>query len=313
MGRSFDTYDGISAAEVGIYSIFLFGSIYLCIKHGFAKSAGWRALLVLSLLRLVGGGMRLATVSMDQDLHNTTLINLYIGWSVCNSLGLGPLVLMLLGLLSRAFESMNRNGHPIIKPMYHRLIQILMLVGMILLITGATQTNYPLDGSTKIDYPQITRIGLALMLIVVGLLCLEAAVAVMNRRYVASGEHRLILVIVLSLPFVIARAAYSAVRIYGHVRSSAYLSLGMSVIMEIIVVTMCQILGFLLDKAPQEPKPVDAEIYGMQRLSDRLYEQQQPPAQYLPPGMYQQQPPQTPPEQYGRRQMRQGRRRARRY
>ncbi len=283
MGRPFDTYDGISAAEVGIYSIFLVGSVYLCIKHGFAKSAGWRALLLLSLLRLIGGGMRLATISMDQDPNNTTLVNLYIGWSVCNSLGLGPLVLMLLGLLSRAFESMNRNGHETIKPIFHRLIQLLMLIGMILLIVGGTQVNYPLDGSLPTEYPLISRIGLALMIVVVGLLCLETALALMNRRYVAPGERRLILVIVLSLPFVIVRVAYSALRIYGHVKSSAYLSLGMSVIMEVIVVTMCQILGFLLDQVPEEPKPAEAEMYGMERLPDGTHQhnkqQQQEPSQ----------------------------------
>ncbi|KJK76773.1 hypothetical protein H634G_07814 [Metarhizium anisopliae BRIP 53293] len=198
----FDTYDVISVVGIPIYVVFLVGAVFLSVKHGFKKSSGWRYLIVLAVARIIGFSFRLAI--MD-DPANTSL---WIGWMTVNGLGLGPLVLVLLGLLSRVFDSVNRQGHVVLTPTHQRLVQLLVLVAIIVTI----------------------------------------------------GEHRILLGVVASLPFVIVRLVYSCLTIFAGVNSNVWIYLGMGVLMEMVVVFMLEVLGFTLDKAPREAKSDDPEL-----------------------------------------------------
>lgn len=257
--RPFNTYDGISVAQIILFTIFLAGAIFLNIKHGFGKSSGWRYLIILALARIIGGGMELGTIS---DPTNESLL---IGWMILNGLGLGPLVLVIVGLLTRVFESINRQGHVFVKPMFLKLVQLLMLVGVILIIVGGTNSTYTIvDGHPIVKYNNLSQVGTGIMIAVIVLVCLTIAFAFMNQGYVAQGEHRIILGAAACMPFIIVRLAYSCALIFGHVRQTAYLMLGLSVIEEIIVVVICQVLGFSLGKAPPMPAQ-DEEMQGGQR------------------------------------------------
>ncbi|KAL3953645.1 hypothetical protein ACCO45_011601 [Purpureocillium lilacinum] len=237
MGRPLDTYDHIAIASLAIYSFFLIGAVYLCIKHGFKRSSGWRFLIILALARIIGDALRLATISAP------TNESLYIGWMTLNGLGLGPLILVLLGLLDRVFDSINRQGHVVVKPMYQRILNLLMLVGIILLIVGGTH-----------------KAGTCIFVAATALLCLETLLAFQNQGYVSEGEHRIILGVVASLPFVIVRLAYSCLLVFGGKTSTVWLYLGLLVIMEMVVVLICEVLGFTLDKAPPKPPKDDQEM-----------------------------------------------------
>lgn len=252
MHRPLDTYDHIAIAEVAIYSLFLIGGVILCIKHGMSRSAGWRFLVILALARLVGSSLRLATIS---DPTNT---NLSIGWMVCNSIALGPLILMLLGLLSRVFDSINRQGQVVVKPIYQRLIQVLMLVSMILLIVGGTKSTYTIqDNKPKVEYAIESRVGMGLIIAVLVFVIFETLLAFRNQGYVSQGEHRIILAVIVALPFVAVRLIYSSLVIFAGHAVSAWLYLGASVLMEMITVLIVEVVGFSLGKAP--PMPVEQE------------------------------------------------------
>ncbi|TQW00380.1 hypothetical protein V2A60_001464 [Cordyceps javanica] len=260
MKRSFDAYDGLAVAQILLYALFLAGAVVLCLRHGFRKSAGWRYLVVLGLVRLIGSALRLATLSAPANQ------GLYVGWLVLSGLGLGPLILTLLGLLSRTFESMRRNGHDVVKPLFHRAIQVLMLVAMILLIVGGFNATFTVSasggGAPQISYASVSRVGNGLMIAVYVLLCLETLLAAVNQGYVAQGEHRILFDVVACLPFVLVRLVYSVLLVFAHVRSTAWLMLAMEVVMEAVVVLICEVLGFLLEARaapPDESKPLDAE------------------------------------------------------
>ncbi|KAJ6444764.1 transmembrane protein [Purpureocillium lavendulum] len=261
MGRPLDTYDHIAIASLVIYTFFIAGGVYLCIKHGFKRSSGWRFLIILALARIIGDALRLATVS------DPTNVSLYIGWMTLNGLGLGPLILVLLGLLDRVFDSINRQGHVVVKPMYQRLLGVLMLVGIVLLIVGGTQSDYHVGagGQPKIEYSAISKAGTGIFAAATALLCLETFLAFSNQGYVSQGEHRIILCVIASLPFVIARLAYSCLLVFGGVTSTVWLYLGLLVIMEMVVVLLCEVLGFTLDKAPPMPPKDDQEMQLHQR------------------------------------------------
>ncbi|KAM3506199.1 hypothetical protein MY10362_002522 [Beauveria mimosiformis] len=260
MNRPFDTYDGLAVAQILLYTPFLGGAIMLCLRHGLAKSAGWRYLAVLALVRLVGSGLRLASLS------SPTNQSLYIGWLVLGGLGLGPLILTLLGLLSRIFASMRRNGHDIVPPLAHRAIQTLMLVAIILLLVGGFSSTLTVSaggGSPEITYTAMSRAGSAIVIAVYVLLCAETLLAFVNQGYVAQGEHRIVLAVVVCLPFVLVRLVYSAMLVFGHVRSTAWLMLGMEVVMEAVVVLICEVVGFTLARVPDEVKAEDIEARPM--------------------------------------------------
>ncbi|KAF4510284.1 hypothetical protein G6O67_002184 [Ophiocordyceps sinensis] len=188
-----------------------------------------------------------------------------------NGLGLGPLLLMLLGLVSRVFDSINRRAHVVVTPAHRRLVEILMLVAIILLVVGGTQSTVTVQGGQpKIAYSTVSRAGTGIMVAVLGLLCLEVLLAFGNRGHVAQGEHRIILGVALSVPFVLVRTVYSCLVVFGGVSSNVWLYLGMLVIMEMIVVLICEALGFSLDKVPAPvPKDDQAQLrdgqYGLDR------------------------------------------------
>ncbi|KAJ6445373.1 acetyltransferase (GNAT) domain-containing protein [Purpureocillium lavendulum] len=264
MSRPLDFYDRVAIATIVVFSFYLIGGVWLSVKHGFQKSSGWRFLIILSLARLIGSSLRLATID------DPTNENLYVGWMVLNGLGLGPLVAMLTGVLNRAFEGIweNRGGAFVFRPAYQKPVDLLMLVGLILVIVGGTESdfNVPADGANpSIDYAGLTVAGIAIFVAVTGILLLEVALAAINWTYVSRGEHRIVGTVAAALPFVIVRLVYSCIEVFGDVTPSRGEYLGMFVIMEMIIVFMCEVLGFSLDKGPRRSRQGGGSMPGMGR------------------------------------------------
>ncbi|KAK7428940.1 hypothetical protein QQZ08_004557 [Neonectria magnoliae] len=249
-----NTYERIAIAEIVVYAFFLFGGVFLCFKHGLKRSAGWRFLVILALARLIGSAMLLATIN---DPNN---MSLYIGWMTLNGVGFGPLILMLLGLLDRLFESINRQGRQLIQPLYQRAVSLLMLVAMILLIVGGTNADYTVvNGTPKISYPVESRIGAGLMVGVLAFLIFETVLVVRNQGFIAEGEHRILIAVIASLPFVIVRLIYTCVLILGNKSQGVWFYLAGGVIMEMMVVIICEAVGFTLEKVTPKPKDAGTE------------------------------------------------------
>ncbi|OAA71364.1 hypothetical protein ISF_01915 [Cordyceps fumosorosea ARSEF 2679] len=245
--RPFDAYDGLAAAQVPLYTVFLAGAVLLCLRHDFRKSSGWRYLLVLSLVRVVGASLRLATLAAPTDR------GLYTGWAVLSSLGMGPLVLTLLALLSRAFQSMRDNWPPS-SLLLHRATLALMLVAIVLLVIGGVSSSGGKDGGGT--QTTLSHVGSVLLLGVFALLCAQALLAWVNLGRVAGGERRVVLAVVACLPFVLVRLVYGIIKTFTHIASTAWLMLGMEVAMEVVVVLVCEVVGFTLAVVPEEFKPV---------------------------------------------------------
>ncbi len=248
--RPIDTQDYISIAEIIVYSFYLVGGIYLCIKHGVSRTAGFRFLVILALARLIGASMLLAT------LGDATNKRLYIGWAVTNGVGLGPLILMILGLLSRVFDAMDGNGRTVLPPRYGRIVQILMIVAIILVIVGGMRSDYHTNGaSITVDYNTISRAGMGLMIVVTVAIVAQLAIATVYLNRIPTGESRILPAVAVALPFVIVRLAYGCLTILGNKHSSIWVYLGTSVLMEFIICLIVEIVGFSLKKLPKHEDP----------------------------------------------------------
>lgn len=244
-----DDYDKIAIVEIVFYSFFFVAGVFLCWKHGFSKSDGWRFAIILALARLIGSSLRLATIS------DPTNVSLYVGWLTLNGLGLAPLVLLLLGLLQRLFDSLNRQGHVVVQPILQRGILLLMIVAMILIIVGGTSSSYTLNGNTpSIHYPATSKAGIALLILVFVLVVFESLLAFRHQGSIAEGEHRVLIAVFISLPFLLVRLVYGAILVLGNIHGSVWLFLGAGVIMEIVVVLVCEAVGLTLEALPKNER-----------------------------------------------------------
>lgn len=86
--------DAVAIVQVVAFIPILAFGIVLAMRHGFAKSSGWVLLITFSICRLVGAICQLIAIS-----HPST--GVYTASIVCISIGLSPLALVCLGLLTR--------------------------------------------------------------------------------------------------------------------------------------------------------------------------------------------------------------------
>jgi hypothetical protein len=73
-------------------------SILLASRHGFAKSAGWYFLIAFTLVRTVGAICEIISIQSFS-------VGVFIAALICSSIGLAPLTLLCLSMLSRVYVS----------------------------------------------------------------------------------------------------------------------------------------------------------------------------------------------------------------
>ena len=84
----------VSIAEIVVYIPLLLLAIVVCSRHGFSKSSGWIYTVVLSVIRIAGSACQLLTYTN----HSASLLQ----WTmILDSVGVSPLLLATLGMLSR--------------------------------------------------------------------------------------------------------------------------------------------------------------------------------------------------------------------
>ena len=87
--------DGVAIFRLVYYAPCIVGSLVVAWKHGFLKSSGWIFLSIFSILRVVGAAAQIATID---NLNNNTAFTIAL---ICSVMGLSPLLMATLGLLSR--------------------------------------------------------------------------------------------------------------------------------------------------------------------------------------------------------------------
>ncbi|KAJ6076112.1 hypothetical protein N7499_008093 [Penicillium canescens] len=241
-----DYRHGISILEIIVYIPTFFLALWMAFHHGFKKSSGWYFFVVFSLARIIGAACYLATINAPSN------IDLYITWAVCTSLGISPLILACVGLLSRANDSIMRKTANPLSPLLFRAVSLLSLVALIVSIVGSTENSDITHGLVNTK----TQVALVLFLVTwVGVCILFLLVA--NRSHsIEDGEHRLLLAVGISLPLILVRLIYSFIYSFGHKSDFSMLSgnvtvqLVMSVLEEIVIVLVCLGIGLTLQVRP---------------------------------------------------------------
>lgn len=236
--------DSIALVELIFYIPFALLSIFVCYRHGFHQSSGWIYTLILCIVRIIGS---ICQFVQDQS-QSTSLLETVL---VLDSVGLSPLLLATLGLLSRFVNFINTKSTPNFTLRHFRILQLVIVVGLILGIVGGTSTTY---ASGTYQTPVTSKVGVILYIVgFVGLIIIFILSTPKVSR-IPSRERRVPLVVALALPFIFVRLIYSILSVFLHnhlfstAAGSVPVRITMSLIEEFIVVSLYASLGLLVDK-----------------------------------------------------------------
>jgi hypothetical protein len=139
---------------------------------------------------------------------------------------------------------------------FHALT-VLTLVALVLCIVGAIKSSD--SGSTNyLGKPQtLTKVGVVLFLAAWAGLWLLLIVMVISSSLVEKGEHRLIVAVAISVPFIFVRLIYSLLVVFANnrrfniVTGSVTINLVMAVLEEFVVAILCLSVGLSLQVRPK--------------------------------------------------------------
>ncbi|CAG8885598.1 unnamed protein product [Penicillium egyptiacum] len=252
-----DYRHGISILELIVYSPTLFLALWMALHHGFKRSSGWFFFILFCLARIVGAACYLATI------HHASDVDLYITWAVCTSLGLSPLLLACIGLLSRANDSIMRKTAKALPLAVFRLVGLFALVGVILSVVGATKNSNIAHGLVTTE----TKVGLIFYLVAWIGVCGLFLLLLKRTESIEDGEHRLLLAVGVSLPLILVRLTYSFIYNFGQnaefnmLSGNVTIQLVMSVLQELLVVLVCLGIGLTLQVRPAAEYTQQSSVY----------------------------------------------------
>jgi len=156
-------------------------------------------MIVLSLARIIGAAMELATIS------SPTSVALYTGSAILTNVGFSPLVLATLGLLSRLIDSIHKSHKTIIDTRMLRVIELVILIGLILGIVGGVDAGSDYGKSGHYTPGSLNKAGTALLVVSFAFIIISIIITSFATPHAEQGEHRLFYAMVVALPFLTCR------------------------------------------------------------------------------------------------------------
>lgn len=248
---------GVSIGEIVVYTPALLIAIYLAVRHGFSRSAGWMFLVLFTLVRIIGAGMQIATISSPDN------VSLYTGYAILQNIGLSPLMLATLGLLSRLLENINRTHNTAVGTRVLNGIQLVITVGLILGIVGGVNASDNLETTGKYSPGTLSKAGSALFIVSYVAIVIATIFVSFSVKHAAQGEKRILAAVALSLPFLLVRLVYSILSTFAHnknfnlISGSTTILLCVAFIEEFIIVIIFEGVGLTLPQVT-EPEYEDA-------------------------------------------------------
>lgn len=238
-------------------------SIYICVKHGFKREAGWFLLLVLSLIRIVGAACGIAASKND----DTTLLTISL---ILSSVGSATLVAAFTGITNRIAEG--SKGSPF-SAQQRKLLQIIGIVSIVLGIVAGTKIGDS-DPSTRSTGVTYLKVAVILILVQFSASCVVLGFCAMNFRHILDVDRKLFFCVSLAVPFLLVRVIYSVLSAFDFGSSTfSMLSTSITAIvvraclgiaMEIITVYLFILAGIVSPKMITGQRSSEAEVLTQQ-------------------------------------------------
>ncbi|MCJ1326535.1 hypothetical protein MMC10_003199 [Thelotrema lepadinum] len=235
----------LDVVELVYYILALVLALFVIRKHGFGREVGWIYLALLSLIRIISAATGIAA---QNDPSDTTLEEITV---ILSSVGLSPLLLAWLGIISRVNSSMNSHGIP---PRALQIINAPVIVGLVLAIYGGTKI-FSTDVNTASQGLNYSKVAVILFLLTfIAIAFVTVYTSTQNRR-VQRSERPLLFASAISIPFLFLRILYSLIvdfnwgsttfSLTSTTDAAVVADAVMAILMEFIVVALYLAAGFL--------------------------------------------------------------------
>ncbi|KAJ3010214.1 hypothetical protein NUW54_g282 [Trametes sanguinea] len=191
----------IAIAEIVIYVPILVTSIPLVFRHGFTRKAGWIFLVVMAIIRIIGG---VTHVLSEQNPSN---INLQIIFNIMESSGLSPLLVASVGFLGTVVQYSLENNPLLTRAL--RLMGALGTVALILAIVGGIKAGNATTQSDLDSGTNFRKIGAALFGVLYAAVVLTTLFCLQNKGRILHYRRKLLNGITMALPFLFVRVLYA--------------------------------------------------------------------------------------------------------
>ncbi|KAI0363938.1 hypothetical protein BV20DRAFT_1039659 [Pilatotrama ljubarskyi] len=191
----------VSIAEIVIYVPILLVAIPVAFRHGFTRKAGWIFLVILSIIRIVGG---VTHILSEQKPSNTTLQTIF---SIMEATGLSPLLLATVGFLGTVIQFRLDTHALVVRGL--RIMGVVGTVALILAVVGGVQTG---DAKKQSDLNSATtfrHVGSILFAALYGATVLVTAFCWSNRTQILKYRRQLLYAVAVALPFLFVRVVYA--------------------------------------------------------------------------------------------------------
>ncbi|KAI9728140.1 MAG: hypothetical protein M1828_004601 [Chrysothrix sp. TS-e1954] len=247
-----DYRNQVSAATIAFYVPILLLAIYLLVRQGIHRNAGYVYMIMFSIARILGAALELGTI------NNPTSKSLNIGYAVLVSIGLSPLLLATLGILGRVLESVKKTKHVVLDEMFLYAVHIIVIIALVLSIVGINQLPQGAIFSGHYSQPKESIASIALFIVAYVMIVAVALYLGMHFSSARAEEKRLLIGVVVSLPFLLVRLIYSCVATLGNVHSfnaftgNVTIFLCMALVMEYITVFIYEAVAITVGPFPKD-------------------------------------------------------------
>jgi hypothetical protein len=246
-----DKHGYVSIVELIVFIPCLILGFVVCLRHGFKRTSGWIFILILSVIRIAGAICQLLTYdNPTEGLIKATLI--------LDSIGIAPLLLAVLGVLSRLVDWINASmKDPKINSKVFRIIQLVIGISLILGILGVTSPKSQAADGTFIP-PTVSKVGIVLNIIVFIVITIIFVVSLPHGSAVPGPERPLRVYIPIALVAIAIRLLYSTLCIFVHDSTfslfdgSITANVLMAIVEEFFVAIITLALGFKLGRTVVE-------------------------------------------------------------
>lgn len=249
--------ESLAISQLVLYIPAFFATIFVVIRHGFHRQAGWIFLAILALLRIVGSGLEIASVKNPQSTDD-------FEWAaILQSVGISPLLMASLGLLKRITEESSTHHTPIsskyplpggligrfliekgastssYRSLAIGLLQIPCVIALILCIIGGTDVGSTNSSDRKTGLTHLKE-GLIIFAVVWAALWLLTILTVRDWSRIYEGERRVLIAVVVAVPLLALRILYGVLSVF--VDKGSFSFIGGGIVPRVLLATVEEFL-----------------------------------------------------------------------
>ncbi|KAH9836535.1 uncharacterized protein C8Q71DRAFT_857768 [Rhodofomes roseus] len=197
----------IAVGQIVAYLPVLAVAGFLVARHGISRKSGWIFLVIVSLVRIVGGATEVASQQNPSDVTLATVS------STLTSAGVSPLLLATIGFLTTVCE--NTLSEDALIGTGLRLLSLLYTLALAIIIFGGVKMGNAKSQSELNTGTTLRHVGAVVMAVLFVAMFLLHLVCWSNISRITKARRTLLAGISAALPFLLVRIAYTVLSAFA--------------------------------------------------------------------------------------------------